>query len=137
MVLRNAIMICLVASLVACANNTAIYNPPPQIMSYEDLNYFKYDCKHAAEAKTFLEYQLRNISDFDINSRERGMILSILGQMRSDCGFQQPQPVACVHVREDMKSGSANATVCNVDPRGLRPAQAPIVNRWDPLVDMK
>jgi len=144
MVLRNKLkfgLVCAIMPLSCFAfldNNTAIYNPPAQVMSHDDLNYFKYDCQHAAEQKVFLENQLKNISKFDLNNPDRAIIYMVLGQLRDNCPAQESMPVGCVHVREDMKSGSAQATVCNSDPQnGLRPLERPIINRWDPLVDLK
>ena len=63
----------------------------------------------------------------------------LLAQLQTYC----PQVVAktatgCTHVREDLRTGSAQSTVCNSDPHlGLRPLERPIVNRWDPLIDTK
>ena len=138
MVLRNTLLISVVISLTGCANNTFWYNPPAHTMSREDMKYYKYDCAHAAESKAFLEYQLKNISPYDQNNPNRGTIQAMLVQMRDDCGnTPQQKPVGCTHVREELPSGSAVATVCNSDPKGLSPLQRPTINHWDSLVDTK
>jgi hypothetical protein len=129
-------LILILVELTGCANNTLLYNPPAQTMSFEDLNYYKYDCQHAAEQMVFLQHQLKNISIYDINNPNRAIIYQIMGQLRNDCGYQENRAVGCVHVREDMTSGVAEATVCNAnDKGGMRPLERPIVNRWDALVD--
>lgn len=139
MVLQRSALILSVACLSACANNTMLYNPPAQTMSLSELNYFHYDCQHAAEQRLMLEHQLRNIPPGDTSTARRGIILNLLRQMRDDCpAVTTPTLVGCTHVREDLTKGSAQATICNNDPnRGLRPLERPVINRWDPLVDTK
>jgi hypothetical protein len=139
MVLRKTIIVCTLLSMVGCANNTFWYNPPAQIMSEDDLNHFGYDCEHVAEQRAILAYQLANIPAYETKSLRRALILRLLNQMPSDCGpVQTAAVVGCTHVREDMTSGSAQATVCNSDPnRRFRPLERPVINRWDPLVDTK
>jgi hypothetical protein len=123
-------------ALTACANNTILYNPPPQRISHDDLNYFKLDCDHASEQRRFLKTQLSYIPNSE-QTRDRAMITTMLKQLQTNCLIEQEVTVnGCLHVREDMQNGSANATVCN-DRRALAPREAPIVNHWDPLVDMK
>ena len=133
MVLRTTLVVCIVASLTACANNTALYNPSAQRMSTEDLDHFKYDCNHAAEQRKFLQKQLSYISPLD-QGPDRAIIEHILYGIREHCEIQTVKFNGCIHVREDMTSGSANATVCN-DPRALPAREAPTINHWDPLVD--
>jgi hypothetical protein len=139
MVLRRSALMLSVGLLSACANNTVLYNPPAQRMSTEDLNYFKTDCAHAAEQKAFLENQLRYIPAWETSTPDRGIVLMLLGRLKTYCPqTTEVRAVGCTHIREDMTSGSAQAVVCNSDPHhGLRPTEAPIVNRWDPLVDTK
>lgn len=137
MVLRSSLLISSAIVLTACANNTIWYNPSPDLMRHEDMNYYKYDCKHAAESKAFLEYQLRNISPSDLSNKNRPIIQSMLIQMKDDCGEEpKPKPMSCVHVREDLPSGSAVATICNAE-QSVTPLQRPTINHWDPLVDKK
>lgn len=141
MVLRSAVMVCMLVSFNAYAdNNTIWYNPYPQRMSTEDLNTFKYDCGHIREQRKFLQAQLASISRYEINSLDRAIILELLNQMPNDC--LPPEPVAessCSHVREDMNSGTANSTVCysREDPNTPQPTGAPIIDRWEPIVDRK
>lgn len=139
MVLQRSVLIASALILSACANNTVLYSPPPHTMSVEELNHFHYDCKHLAEQRHMLEYQLQFIPAYDNSTPRRAIILNLLTQMKSDCpAVSAPTPIGCTHVREDLTKGSAQATVCNSDPnRGLRPLERTIVNRWDPLVDTK
>jgi hypothetical protein len=104
-------------------------------MSHDDFNSFKYDCDHAEVQKAFLENQLKNISRFDLNNPDRPIINYVLDQLRRNCMPPKTVVAGCVHVREDMSSGSAMATVCNSG--GMPPRERPIVNHWDPLVDMR
>ena len=136
MVLRTTLLIGVIATLSACANNTVIYNPHPQRMSLNDLNYYKIDCGHATEQKKFLETQLSYIPRSQLVSYERDIIQQLLVVIKSRCEVQETKFNGCVHVHEDMTSGSAVATVCN-DRRALPPREAPVINHWDPLVDLK
>jgi hypothetical protein len=119
------------------ANNTWLFNPTAQRMSTDDLNRFQFDCEHVADQRTFLQSQLKQIPRSQVNNIDRAIILSILSNMEYCSTEKQAVAVGCVHVREDMSSGSANATICNSDPAGLATTEKPIINRWDPLVDMK
>jgi hypothetical protein len=137
MVLRITLVISAVF-LTACANNTILYNPPAQIMSHEDLDYYGIDCAHAAEQRKFLNHMLANISPADVYNQDRSIIRMKLNQIRDNCD-SRPRNVttSCVNVREDMKSGSAIATQCVLDPRALHAPMPQVTNHWDPLVDTK
>lgn len=134
MVLRITLLTASVL-LTACANDTMLYNPQPQRMSTSDLNYFRYDCAHAEQQRAFLKTQLSYISPYEQNSVDRAIIHKIIHQMDTDCPRPTQLKPGCVHVREDMRSGSATATVCN-DPRALGQRPIPVINHWDPLVDI-
>jgi hypothetical protein len=150
MVLRTAMIVALVASITGCANNTIFYDPPTQVMSYDDLNLYKIDCMHEEEQRYFLKTQLDYIGPH-VYSREWDMIKFKLHQLDIGCPRYRAiraeqaknEKTGCVNVREDMRSGSANATVCKImnrqplDPRGMRPIEPPVVNHWDPLVDLR
>jgi hypothetical protein len=139
MVLRITVLASVVA-LTACANSNILYNPYPQRMSTADLNYFKYDCAHIEEQRAFLKTQLSYISPYEQNSVDRAIILRLLSQEKYDCPAHHPvAQTGCVNVREDTVTGSATATVCYVktDSRAMPERGAPIINHWDPLVDMK
>jgi hypothetical protein len=126
--------------LTACANNNFLYNPQSQRMSTADLNYFKTDCAHIEEQRAFLKMQMSYISPYEQNSMDRAIIAKLLNQMKYDCpATHQVANTGCVNVREDMKSGSSNATVCyaKTDARAMPERGAPIINHWDPLVDLK
>jgi hypothetical protein len=141
MVLRKSLLtICLLVSNAVYAdvpNNTWLFNPTAQRMSTDDLNHYQFDCEHVADQRAFLYSQLRQISRYDVNSLDRAIILNILSNMDFCSKEKQKVAVGCVHVREDMQSGSANATICNSDPNGLTRSERPIINRWDPLVDKR
>jgi hypothetical protein len=138
MVLRTT-LICMIVSLTGCAipNNNFLYNPAPQLMSVEDLNQFRIECSHAAEQMAFLEKQAANLPYYEVQS-ERKALISNLMQSMEYCPPQPAKAVGCVHVSEDFNAGSAQATVCNSNPNvRTNPTEKPIVNRWDPLVDIK
>jgi hypothetical protein len=140
MVLRTTMMtISLLASYAYAEvpNNTFLFNPTAQRMSTDDLNRFQYDCDHVGEQRAFLKSQLKQISRYDANNIDRAIILNILANMESCPTETKEAKVGCVHVREDMQSGSANVTICNSNPHGLSNSDRPIINHWDPLVDMK
>jgi hypothetical protein len=140
MVLRKAFLILSIASITGCANNTVLFNPPPQKMGFDELNYYKVDCKHAREQTAFLKTQLTYISRFDVNSMEGAIIHNLLFHLEEDCSPEdQVQLVqqSCLHVREDMNSGSANATVCKAVTSESRNDDTLIINHWDAMVDTK
>jgi hypothetical protein len=137
MVLSRSLILASAVALTACANNTMLYNPPAQGMAFQDLNYMKWDCAHAAEQTAFLNQQLATTTPFPFDADRRAIIYKNLNEIRTYCPPQQPKPVGCVHVREDMQNGTGQATVCNSNPHGLGPVERPVVNRWDPLVDSK
>jgi len=137
MVLQRSLIVVAALALAACANNTALYNPPDQGMDFGDLNHFKWDCPHAAEQTVFLQRQLATTTPFPSDANRRAIIYKNLNEIRTYCPQQKPRPVGCVNVREDMRNGTGQATVCNSNPHGLGPVERPVVNRWDPLVDLK
>jgi hypothetical protein len=121
-------------------NNTIWWNPPAEIMSIDDLNDFKFDCDHIRQQRKFLQTQLSNISRYQSSSTERAIIYKLLAQMDLDC--LPPQPVAhssCEHTREDSHVGSATSTTCysKEDPNMAKPTGAPIIDRWEPVLDRR
>jgi hypothetical protein len=141
MVLRKSILTLAVlfsSSVYAdMANNTWLFNPTAERMSTDDLNHYQVDCDHAADQRAFLQSQLQQISRYDANNIDRAIILSLLSNMEYCSTEKQVVAVGCLHVREDMRSGSSMATICNGDPNGLSTSERPVVNRWDPLVDKR
>lgn len=140
MVLQRSLKICLLVASVAitgCANNTAFYNPPDSGMEFADLNHFKWDCEHASEQAAFLKQQLRTTSPFPADAPRRAIIYKNLNEINMACPGQKPRAVGCVQVREDMRQGSGQATVCNSNSHGLGPVERPVVNRWEAVVDAK
>jgi hypothetical protein len=135
MVLQKSLIVGFALSLTACST-TFWYTPTPHQVDFQDLNYFKWDCPHAPEQMAFLRQQLAMTSPFPGDAPRRAIIYKNMNEMKMYCGQQLAKPAGCTHVREDMTSGSAQATVCNANGR-LGPAERPVVNRWDPLVDTK
>lgn len=136
MVLQRSLIAGLALSLSACST-TFWYTPEPHQIAFQDLNFFKWDCPHAAEQMVFLKQQLAMTSPFPVDAPRRAIIYKNMNEIKAYCPQQLAKPVGCTHVREDMTSGSGQATVCNSSPTGLGPLERPVVNRWDPLVDMK
>lgn len=134
MVLQKSVIAVMALMLSACSS-TFLYTQEPQQVAFDDLNYFKWDCAHVPEQKAFLEQQYRMTSPFPVDAPRRAIINKMLHEMQTYCPSVQRQ-ASCTHVREDMQNGSAQATVCNNSGR-LRPLERPVVNRWDPLVDIK
>lgn len=141
MVLRKSFLILslLVTNSVMAdmSNNTWLFNPGHQIMSTDDLNHYQFDCEHVADQRAFLKNQLQQISRYNPNSTDRAIILSLLSNMEYCSKEKRQVSVGCIHVREDMRNGSSNTTICNDDPNGLSTSERPIINRWDPMVDIK
>ena len=135
MVLRKSLIATMALSLSACSTGVW-YTQEPHPVAFQNLNYFKWDCAHAPEQMLFLKQQLAMTNPFPGDDARRAIIYKNMNEMRTYCAPQLNKPVGCVHVREDMTSGSAQATVCNATGR-LGPVERPIVNRWDPLVDNK
>jgi hypothetical protein len=134
MVLSKSLIVAASAlAMTACANNTALWNPPAQGMEVSELDYYKWDCRHPEEQVAFLKGQLGTLTPFPFDDRRRAIIAHNLHQIRTTCPPPKPRPAGCVHVREDMAKGSGQATVCNLGP--LRPLERPVVNRWEAIVD--
>jgi hypothetical protein len=133
MVLRNKIVILASVALTACANNTVFWNPPPQGMAENDLNYYKWNCNSAADQAAFLKAQLATTTPFPVDETRRAIIYKNINEMKMACPPPALKPAGCVNVREDMAHGSGQATVCNLGP--LRPLERPVVNKWEAVVD--
>ena len=122
-----------------------------------DLDYFKPDCKRRDEQLRWLSSQLPSRTDVMVNRAATGglegyiwtnldgtyeqrhavasgryqmVILAHMDYLKRYCPTPRPRPANCVTIHEDMKSGSAVGKRCQ---DGRNPA--PVINRWDPLVD--
>jgi hypothetical protein len=122
-----------VLALTGCANNTIWYNPPDQNMDFADLNYFKWDCDHAAEQTAFLKDELKKTTPWQFDDVRRAIIYKNLNEMQSACPPVYPKTKNCVHVTEDSIKGTGQSTVCELAPRSAM--ERPVVNRWEPIVD--
>jgi len=136
MVLQRSLITLAALSLSACS--TAFwYTPTPHQVAFQDLNYFKWDCGHSKEQMAFLQQQLAMTSPFPSDAPRRAIIYKNMNEMKMYCPrTARTVPIGCTHVREDMTNGSAQATVCNSNGK-LGPAERPVINRWDPLVETK
>ena len=123
----------LTLSLTACSS-TFWYTPEPHRANYQDLNHFKWDCAHAPEQMAFLKQQLAMTTPFPGDDYRRAVINDSIHGINFHCAPQEPKPIGCVHVREEMSRGNSQAAICH-DGRGLGPAERPVINQWDPLLD--
>jgi hypothetical protein len=130
--MKSVIIISLI--LAGCANNTVMWNPPPQGMDVKDLDYYKWDCSNVAEAHAFYTAQLATTTKFQFDEQRRAIIYYNLNQMNGVCPEQAPKPKGCLHVHEDSSLGTGQVTVCD-DGRSLGPFERPVVNKWEPIVD--
>lgn len=135
MVLQNTIIIAACTVLTACANSNVMYNPPPAGMELADLNHFKWDCEHAPEQVAFLKQQFQTTTPYPFDAPRRAIIYKNLNEIAMYCPEQPPRAVGCVQVTEDMPSGTGQAVVCNNKLTGLGPAERPVINRWEAMVD--
>ena len=103
----------------ACASQS-------ETMVYQDLNYYKVDCKQKDQQIAFLRMQLRNT--YDNNSR--AIILHAMNETTTWCPAPKARPQGCVSVAETMPAGSASSTVCYQNGR-----ERPVINRWEADVD--
>lgn len=97
-------------------------------MAYQDLNYYKVDCKHPADQYAFLKAQLPNAPD----QSTRAVILHAMKEIRDWCPQPNPKPQGCTYVREDFEVGSGQGTICYTKEQTV-----PVVNKWEALVDFK
>jgi len=128
-----------------------------QQMAMNDLDYFKPDCKRRDEQLRWLASQMPSQQDYMANraavgslegwvittwdgtyeqrnaiasGRYQMVVLAHMDYLKRHCPTPKPRPAHCVTIREDMTSGSAVGKRCQ-DGR----TAAPVINRWDPLVD--
>ena len=122
-------------SLVACANNTVLWNPPDHNMDFADLNRFQWDCGHAAEQTAFLKDELAKTTRYQFDDARRAIIYKNINEMNTACPAVYPKTKSCVHTREDSTLGTGQSTVCELAPRNA--TERPVVSRWEAIVDSK
>lgn len=132
-------------SLTACTTTSN--------MNVVDLNYYKIDCERREEQTAFLTRQMPTERDRWINgfrmtsvvgvamsaadgtyheeratydNRQAAIARLLLYKIEAYCPPVSQKPQGCLHVNEDMPSGSAQGAVCHRNRQ-----TAPAVKRWE------